>query len=221
MDPRISARLEVIVLAFAVCLAGYTMMEARGSPSSAPGYVTFDSTVVIRQGNGVNYSFAAPTQVDKLEVKSASIRINDEVELGATTTAGFLTNTLSEVSYSRTRWTAACTNISAIVTFTISQVPANWTYDWFLDGIKQAGISSGSIRLVSFSYLWANSSHAFVIQHASPTVTPPHAPDSSTGEGTSPWSWTSLSVLIIASVSVMIIALLLLRRPRGSSRRKS
>ena len=172
MRASLSPKLASIAILGSVLLMGYTLMSASGELTGTAGMVTISPDVVIRQGNGVNYSFSEIAVIDKLELKSASIEINDNFEIGAVTSAGYLSNEL--ISYdpsSQIRWIGTSTDSTASVTYTVSGLLANTNYEVWVDGSKVRTIGADSSGSVQYTYLGTWSTHEFIIQKSSAPVT--------------------------------------------------
>jgi len=172
MRASLSPKLASIAILGSVLLMGYTLMSASGELTGTAGMVTISPDVVIRQGNGVNYSFSEIAVIDKLELKSASIEINDGLEIGAVTSAGYLSNEL--ISYDpsgQIRWIGTSTDSTASVTYTVSGLLANTNYEVWVDGSKVRTIGADSSGSVQYTYLGTWSTHEFIIQKSSAPVT--------------------------------------------------
>ena len=164
MRGSLSFKLACIAILCSVLLMGYTLMSASGELTGTAGMVTISPDVVIRQGNGVNYSFSEVATIDKLELKSASIEINDALEIGAVTSAGYLSNELVSYVPAYVKWIGSCTDSSATVTYTISGLQSETNYEVWVDGsrVKLLGADvSGSLQ---YTYLGTWSTHEFIIQ---------------------------------------------------------
>ena len=95
MKRYVANRILVALLVGSLCLMGYTVMNSvTAELTGTDGMVTISPDVIIRQGNGVNYSFSEVAVIEKLELKSASIEIDDLFEIGAVVSAGYLSNLL-------------------------------------------------------------------------------------------------------------------------------
>ena len=145
--------------------ARVVLTSVSGDLAGTDGMVTISPDVTIRQGNGVNYSFSEVATIDKLELKSASIEINDNFEIGAVTSGGYLSNEL--IAYdpsSNIRWIGSCTDSTATVEYTLSGLIAGTTYDIFIDGTKKAITSANSLGTIQYLYTDGWSDHEFIIQ---------------------------------------------------------
>ena len=126
MDSYYTRRIAVLALVCAIGFTGYALTSVDADLTGTDGMVTISPDVTIRQGNGVNYSFSEVAVISKLELKSASIEINDLFEIGATTSAGYLSNEL--IAYdpsSNIRWIGSSTDSAAVVTYTITGLVAD------------------------------------------------------------------------------------------------
>ena len=129
------------------------------------GMVTVSPDVTIRQGNGVNYSFSERAVISKLEINSASIEINDNFLIGATTSSGYLSNELIDYDpSSNIRWIGTCTVETATVTYIVSGLSSSAYYDIFVDGLRTKSLSSDLAGGISYTYLGTWSTHEFIIQ---------------------------------------------------------
>lgn len=167
MNRYVANRILVALLVGSLCLMGYTMMSASADLTGTDGMVTISPDVTITQGNGVNYSFSEVATIDKLEVKSASIEIDDSFEIGAVVSSGYLSNEL--ISYdpsSQIRWIGSCTDSTATVEYTLSGLVAGTTYDIIIDGAKAAISSANSLGTIQYIYTGGWSDHDFIIQKA-------------------------------------------------------
>jgi len=162
MNSGVSVKLVSLFLVLSVCLLGYVSMSTFGQTTGTPGMVTIDSEVIIRQGNGVNYSFADDAALSKLEVKSASIELNDWLEIGAVTSSGYLTNVLYDYRSDYIKWGSDSTDSSAVVTYTIGGL-GGARYDCFKDGTLYRTMIPDSSSQVQFTYGDGFSSHVFII----------------------------------------------------------
>jgi hypothetical protein len=169
MDSRLSAKVVSVFLVLSVCLLGYSLMSSRADLTGTNGMVSIDSAVIIRQGDGVNYSFADDATLTKLEVKASSIELNDWLEIGAVTSSGYLTNTLYDYSQNYIKWGSDSTDASAVVTYTIGGL-GNARYDCFRDGSFYRTMITDSASQVQFTYGDGFSYHIFVISRSN---TPP------------------------------------------------
>jgi hypothetical protein len=169
MDSRHSAKLVSLFLILSVCLLGYVSMSTfvRGDLAGTNGMVTIDNAVIIRQGNGVNYSFADDATISKLEVKATSIELNDWLEIGAVTSSGYLTNTLYNYDMNNIKWGSDSTVSSAVVTYTIGGLLGATKYDCFRDGNLYRTMITDASNQVQFTYGDGFSSHIFTITKSS------------------------------------------------------
>jgi len=221
MDSKLSANLVSIFLVSSVCLLGYVSMSTFGQTTPTPGMVMIDSTVIIRQGNGVNYSFADDATLSKLEVKASSIELNNWLEIGAETSSGYLTNTLYDYRIICVKWTANSTDPSAVATFTLSGLTLNAIHTVYIDDVHVATMNATAEGTISFSWsLW--SSHVFTVvrptvyeQPEEDSTTPSDRSSPTSDSGSTSLSLTSLSMILLTGASVLIIFILLMRRPRG------
>jgi PKD repeat protein len=134
--------------------------------------VTIDNNVIVRQGNGVNYSFANDATISKLEVKTSSIELNDWLEFGAVTSGGYLSNVLTDYQHDYIRWVASSTNPSATVTYTISGLQASTFYQVYRDNSLYDRLGTDSLGTLSFVYSGSWSSHTFLISKLKEVVGP-------------------------------------------------
>ena len=162
--PTNGSKLVAIALVCSVCFMGYSLMSVNADITGTPGYVSVSPDVIIRQGNGVNYSFSEVATIGRLELKPASIQI-DNLEIGATTSAGYLSNEL--VTYnpsSNIRWIGTSTDANAVVTYTVDGLSSQTAFDILVDGSRtQLSVSSVS-GMVQFTYSGTWSTHEFIIQ---------------------------------------------------------
>jgi len=159
---KLSVKLVSLFLVLSVCLLGYVSMSTFGQTTGTPGMVSIDSEVIIRQGNGVNYSFADDATISRLEVGQASIELNDWLEIGAVTSSGYLTNTLYDYRSDYIKWGSDSTDSSAVVTYTIGGL-GGARYDCFKDGTLYRTMIPDSSSQVQFTYGDGFSSHVFII----------------------------------------------------------
>jgi PKD repeat protein len=113
----------------------------------------------------VNYSFSEVAVISRLELKSASIEINDNFEIGATNSAGYLSNEL--IAYdpsSNIRWIGTCTDSASTVTYVISGLQSDTRYDIWVDENKVTSIGADSGGSLEYTYLGTWSAHEFIIQ---------------------------------------------------------
>jgi hypothetical protein len=162
MGLKFSAKLVSLFLLLSVCLLGYVSMSTFGQTTGTPGMVSIDSEIIIRQGNGVNYSFADDATISKLEVKASSIELNDWLEIGAVTSSGYLTNTLYDYRPDYIKWGSDSTDSSAVVTYTIGGL-GGARYDCFKDGTLYRTMIPDSSSQIQFTYGDGFSSHVFII----------------------------------------------------------
>ena len=163
--PTNGSKLVAIALVCSVCFMGYSLMSVNADITGTPGYVSVSPDVIIRQGNGVNYSFSEIATLTKLELKSASIELNDNFEIGATTSAGYLSNELIDYDPGRNiRWIGTSTDANAVVTYTVDGLSSQTAFDILVDGTRtQLSVSSVS-GMVQFTYSGTWSTHEFIIQ---------------------------------------------------------
>jgi len=168
-----SVKLVTLLMVVALVGVGYLITsQVNAELAGTAGKVTISPDVTIRQGNGVNYSFSEVAVIDKLEVKSASIEINDNFEIGAVTSSGYLSNEL--ISYDpsgQIRWIGTSTDSTASVTYTVSGLLANTNYEVWVDGSKVKTLGADSSGSVQYTYLGTWSTHEFIIQKSSAPVT--------------------------------------------------
>jgi PKD repeat protein len=166
MDSRLSIKFISLLLVTSVCLLGYVSMSTRADLTGTNGIVTIDNAVIIRQGNGVNYSFADDATISRLEVRSASIELNDWLEIGAETSSGYLTNVLYDYRSDYIKWGSESTDSSAVVTYTIGGL-GGVRYDCFKDGTLYRTLLTDPSSQIQFTYGDGFSSHVFVISKSS------------------------------------------------------
>ena len=154
--PTVGSKLVAIALVCSVCFMGYSLMSVNADISGTPGYVSISPDVIIRQGNGVNYSFSEVATIGRLELKPASIQI-DNLEIGATTSAGYLSNELIDYDVtSNVRWIGTSTDATATVSYTVSGFQEGERYQWFVDGVVAqltGADTSGSLYYLSLIHI--------------------------------------------------------------------
>jgi hypothetical protein len=165
MDSYVANRALAILVALSILGLGYTLMSVSWELTGTAGMVTISPDVIIRQGNGVNYSFSEVAVISKLELKSASIEINDNFEIGAITSSGYLSNEL--VSYdpsSQIRWIGTSTDETATVTYTLSGLLSQTNYEVWVDGSRVKILGTDVSGAIQYTYLGTWSAHEFIIQ---------------------------------------------------------
>ena len=163
MDSKTSVKLVSLFLVSSVSLLGYVSMSTFGQTTGTPGMVSIDSEIIIRQGNGVNYSFSDDATISKLEVKASSIELNDWLEVGAVTSSGYLTNVLYDYRSDYIKWGSDSTDSSAVVTFTLSGLESGRMYRLYIDGNQEALLTASGSGVISFTYSGPWSEHQFEI----------------------------------------------------------
>ena len=174
MGSKLSAKLVSLFLVLSFCMLGYvsmnTSLTARTDTTGTSGMVTIDHQTIIRQGNGVNYSFASDATISKLELSQASIKLDGWLTIGAVASSGQLTNSLVAYTSSLVQWTSTCAVPSASAAFTISGLNPISYYKILADG---APFQTSPGPSVSFTYPGPWTSHTFSI---SPTAAPTSVP---------------------------------------------
>ena len=139
------------------------MMTASADVTPVPGMVVIDSEVTLRQGNGVNYSFSQDAVLTRLELKSASIEIGG-LEIGAVTSAGYLSNELVSYVPAYVKWVGTCTDSTATVSYTLSGLQSETTYEVWVDGSRTKLIGADVSGSLEYTYLGTWSTHEFIVQ---------------------------------------------------------
>lgn len=171
MDSRLSAKLVTLFLVLSVLLLSYSLMSSRADLGGTNGMVTIDNAVIIRQGDGVNYTFGDTEVLRKLEVKATSIELDDWFEIGASVSSGYLDNVIHDWRSDYVKWTAEATDSTAQVSYTVTGLAPNTNYDCIVDDVKYRVIACTSVGTVQFSYADGWSSHTFVLSKSSAPVT--------------------------------------------------
>ena len=165
MDSAISVRLVTIMLACSIAFTGYVITSSKADLVGTNGMVSIDNAVIIRQGNGVNYSFADDATISRLEVKTSSIELNNWLEIGAVTSNGYLTNTLYDYRADYIKWGSDSTDPNAVVTYTIGGL-GGARYDCFKDDTFYRTILTDAATPIQFTYGDGFSYHVFVISRS-------------------------------------------------------
>jgi PKD repeat protein len=167
MDPYYTRRLVTVALICSVMASGLCLVSLTKAESGVPGMVVISPDVTIRQGNGVNWSFADRAVISKLELSSTAIEINDNFLIGATTSSGYLSNELANYDPNyNIRWIGTCTVEDATVSYTLGGLSSQTHYDIIVDGSKATMLSTSVSGGFTYTYLGTWSTHEFVIQKA-------------------------------------------------------
>jgi len=108
-------------------------MSAFADFSGSNGMVTIDSKIIIRQGNGVNYSFTNDIKISKLEIKQTNIKIGTFI-IECNISSGYLSNTISNLDRTLISWNTITSN-NATVNYTFYGLRHNTNYTLKCDGI--------------------------------------------------------------------------------------
>ena len=141
-------------------------MSSRADISGTPGKVSISPDVIIRQGNGVNYSFSEVATIDRLQLNQYSIQI-DELSIGAVTSSGYLSNELIDYDVtSNVRWIGTSTDATATVSYTVSGFQEGERYQWFVDGVVAQLTGADTSGSLYYTHTIGWSTHEFIIQKA-------------------------------------------------------
>ncbi len=124
--------------------------------------VTVSDSVVFRQGDGVNYTFAENETMSSIELTQDSIVLDDWLEISSSASAGYLANDLSEFRRSYIEWNASCTESLATVGYTLTGLDVGARYIVRVDGVEYAHSLPGSGQM-SFTYAGHWSTHTFTV----------------------------------------------------------
>ncbi|OGC92215.1 MAG: hypothetical protein A2W25_11405 [candidate division Zixibacteria bacterium RBG_16_53_22] len=152
----------IVVFVFLLCFMGYLSMTVSAELDGEDGKIAVSDSVIFRQGDGINYTFAENESMSSIELMSDSILLNNWLEIKSSTSAGFLTNDLSAFTHSRIEWNASCTAALATVGYTVTGLDVGSGYVVEIDGVEYATSIPGSGQ-VSFVYAGHWSSHTFAI----------------------------------------------------------
>lgn len=167
MSSKLPAKLVSLFLVLSMAMTGYVITSTRGDLTGPGGALLIDSNVIIRQGDGVNYTFSEDASLTKLEVKSSSIELNDWLEIGATTSSGYLSNVLFDYRADYIRWRSDSTDSASVVTYTVKGLGANVQYDCLRDGTRYRVVIADANQQIQFTYGDGFSSHIFTIVKSS------------------------------------------------------
>jgi len=170
MDSKLSAKLVSLFLVFSVCLLGYVSMTTWGAPTPTAGMVAIDDSILIYQGNNVNYTFASDSIIPRLEVGSTYIEIGT-VRITSTISTGYVVGVLSEWSKTHSiKWTMNTTNATANLNCSVSGLLPFYRYEMLRDSVRTEVFTTNATALHSFNYSGPWSVHTFEIHYLGPTI---------------------------------------------------
>lgn len=188
----------------------------REMQTGAANYVTSKNTITWADQNHAQrkYNWTTPGQVSMSVATDQGVLSVADLAYNPQGAAGLVAS-----------WESDNTVSAAVGSFDLSGLVPTVRYQVFLDSTLRSTLTASAGGTISFTCTsW--SSHTFEIYRL-PAATPPHVPPSSdtdSGTGTvdtAPWEWGGLSVIIVASISVVMVLLLMLNKPRSGRTRRS
>lgn len=166
MDSSLSPKLVSLFFVFSVCLLGYVSMSTWSIPTPTSGKVAISDQTLIKQGANVSYYFASDAYLDKLEVASTYIELDDKLKIATLTTNPVnVTIGSRSLASAHSSWVLSC-NASTSMTFTLSGLQSGLQYYIKVDGIRVSQLRAISGGSVSFTYSGSWSSHSFSVDSA-------------------------------------------------------
>ena len=160
---KFSVKLVSLFLIGSVCLLGYVSMSTWASPTPTIGKVAISNQVQIKQGVNVSYYFADDAILDKLEIASTYIKLDNKLKI-ATATINPINVTIGgrSLNSAHSSWILN-SNASTSMTFTLSGLESGRMYRVYIDGMSARLLTASGSGVVSFTYSGPWSEHQFEI----------------------------------------------------------
>lgn len=232
MDSALSAKLASIVLLISICMLGHSVMMAQADVRPVPGQVVISSDVLIRQGDQVEYTFLVDTVVERLEITSSYMEIDNTVRIGISVSgAGTVRASLqfwdTDTASGRViLWNASSEDdVTALFTISSPDFHPDEEYQLKIDGVTASRFQMDTARTLSLSWgVWSDHLFELLIPDAADAADDP-APTEQSPKTSDPaettFSYTSIGLIAFVCATTVILLLLLVRRtkrPGGSSR---
>jgi len=151
MSCRLRIRISVGLVAFSFAVAGCVLANAKSDLTGVDGYLAISPGVIVRQGNGVDYSFADVAILSHLEVTQDSVVLNNWLIIGAEISEGHLSNMIVDYRPDCVSWVAVVSDSSSNCTYRISGLNASSGYEVYQDGILiwQQDSGSGTVEFAA------------------------------------------------------------------------
>jgi len=235
MGPKFSIKLVALFMVTVLCTLGYTLMSAQADMTLVAGKVAVPGDTEFKQGPDISYWFFEDTYLDKLELTTTYIRVNEGLKLGASTSAGHINVTLiawleTTVTGGRqvAEWSAESTVSDADVTFTIYSLIPRASYSIYVDGIVRAQIQTDNSGIIHLAYSqWSTHTFSVLIPTSAIDDETDDSDDGDTIVPTSPTNpvgetnFASLTIILVVFGAIsIIIGVALVGRRSGNRNRK-
>jgi hypothetical protein len=169
MDPKLSVKLVSLFLISSICLLGYVVMDANGTPTPSPRYVAIDQNIEFYQSAMTSYYFDTDTYVTKLTLSDQDIDINDAFSLNVAVSSGSVDVTITDWNFTDDGQIEFVTDqylAKVTLTCTIGDISSMCFYTVSCDGIS-LGTHLSMGKMVQFSYYSESATHTFIV-HTTP-----------------------------------------------------